>query len=106
MSKGYVVSTAKPFPVVIAESPVHRGMTKFLVHLGVGGAAVVHVLACGFNSIMEALPLNVAKFLGRSVPSAAALIWMVLRRRVLGGEVSCCSQRKRKRCESDSRELH
>ena len=106
VSKGYVVAAAKTLPVFIAEPLVHSGMAKFLVHFGVGGTTILHIFACGFNSIMEAAPLHVAKFLWRSVPSATSLIRAVLRRRVLGGEVCRCSQRKGERCESDSRELH
>ena len=83
MSKGYVIATSKSIPVVIAESFLYRGMTKFLVHFGVRGTTILHVLARSFNAIVKAMLLNLAKFLGRSIPPAR----MILRRRVLGGEV-------------------
>jgi hypothetical protein len=61
-------------------------MAKLLVHFRISGAAVVDVLARGFNSLVEGLPLHVAKFLWWRVPSAVTLIRVVLRGRVLGGK--------------------
>jgi hypothetical protein len=106
MSKGYVIAPSKTIPIVIAEPTFHCGMAKLLVHFGVGGATRANVPARGLNSIVEALLLNVAEFLGRGIPSAAALIGAVLRSRVRGGEECGRSQSKSNRCESNSRELH
>jgi hypothetical protein len=106
MSEGQVVTPAKTIPVVVADIVGDGRTTEFLVHLRIGRVLKSNVLAGSFNAIVEALPLYVAQLLWRGVPSAAALIRAVLGRPVLGGKECGRAQRKSKRCECNSRELH
>ena len=67
------IATAESLPVVVPGTGRDMRMTEFVAIVDVRGAVVVEVLAGSFNTIVEALTLDVAKLLRRRIPSISVL---------------------------------
>lgn len=73
-----VIAGAEPFAIVLPEIASDVGVPVFFAILDVGWAMVVKVLASAFDSIVEALPLCLAKLSRRRIP-VMIVIMIVLR---------------------------
>lgn len=86
MREGQIVAAAEAIPVVILEFARNRRVTKLSLLLDIRRVMVVKVPVGGFETIVEALPLDLAELPRRRIPSAAIMVRMILALPILGRE--------------------
>jgi hypothetical protein len=113
--EGRIVAVAEAFAVFVAVGWGNGGMAVFPAPVHVRITVVFEVVAAGFDAIVEAPALHIAELLGRCIPAAAIMVWVILAisilrvvlgRAVLGHEHGGRSQCKSKRWKSESIDLH
>lgn len=67
---GAFVAAAESFAIGIALIAWDVGMTKGVMIVGIGVAMMIGVVMRGFNAVVEALALYIAKLIRGGVPSA------------------------------------
>ena len=66
---GYVIAAAEAFAVVFARACGDVRMTELVAVVHIGRTMIVEVFARTLDAIVKALPLNLAKFRRRRVPT-------------------------------------
>jgi hypothetical protein len=106
MIHGFVVAAAESLAIVMSRTCLNMRMTELITVIHVWLAVVVEVLASSFDSIVEALTLDIAKLLRWCIPSTRPLIITARLFLWLGHDKARGSQRECEYWKCKSIELH